>query len=231
MMLAMAANLKGAFDGFCCRAKIRPPMLGPSSLAAMRLREGPAGRRRAMRRRGGGVGGLGVGRRRSSRSAFRRPAARAAALGRRRRAVESGGRLAGSGGGSELPRRGACSNGGSLAASSDVGARRRCLRSAATGVGSGRASPSCASSLLLSCAIAPSMPDASPVQSFKSTRPNGKVVSKSERRVASPTRPTSTPAVRNANPPVSQRLAGVWGKRKVRQPSPRGVRACELVEG
>ena len=43
MMLAMAANLKGALDGFCCSAKMRPPMLGPSSLAAMRLREGPAG--------------------------------------------------------------------------------------------------------------------------------------------------------------------------------------------
>ncbi len=50
--LPMAAYLKTAFDGFCCSAKIRPPMLGPSSLAAMRLREGPAGRRRATRRRG-----------------------------------------------------------------------------------------------------------------------------------------------------------------------------------
>ena len=68
-MLAMPANLYGALDGFCCRAKIRPPMLGPSSLAAMRLREGPAARRRAMRRRGatsvGSISSSGV-----SRSAF-----------------------------------------------------------------------------------------------------------------------------------------------------------------
>ncbi len=55
--LPMAAYLKTAFDGFCCSAKMRPPMLGPSSLAAMRLREGPAGRRRAMRRRVGSVSG------------------------------------------------------------------------------------------------------------------------------------------------------------------------------
>jgi hypothetical protein len=53
-------------------------------------------------------------------------------------------------------------------------------------VGSGFTSPSASSSLLLSCAIAPSMPDASPVSSIKSTRPNGKFASKSERRTASP---------------------------------------------
>ena len=44
-----AASMKGRLDGFCCRAKISPPMEGASSLAAMRARGGAAGRRLAAR--------------------------------------------------------------------------------------------------------------------------------------------------------------------------------------
>ena len=45
-----AASMNGRLDGFCCRAKIRPPIEGASSLAAMRARGGAAGRRLAARR-------------------------------------------------------------------------------------------------------------------------------------------------------------------------------------
>jgi hypothetical protein len=38
MMLAMVAKRNGALEGFWFSANMRPPMLGPSSLAAMRLR-------------------------------------------------------------------------------------------------------------------------------------------------------------------------------------------------
>ena len=47
--LAMAATMSGRFDGFCCRAKMRPPIEGTSSLAAT-FGRGPAGLRRALRR-------------------------------------------------------------------------------------------------------------------------------------------------------------------------------------
>ncbi len=47
---AMAASWKGRCEGRCCRAKIRPPIEGASSLAAMRARGGPAGLRFAARR-------------------------------------------------------------------------------------------------------------------------------------------------------------------------------------
>ena len=178
MMLAMVANLNGAFDGFCCSAKMRPPMLGPSSLAAMRLREGPAGRRRAMRRRGAAVaeGSVSAG---ASMSGF----SPAGCSGGAAEASDVDPEDARGRGGGTISFGGVCSNGGSLASSAEVvlgalpsvGIER---------VGSGRTSPSCASSLLLSCAIAPSMPDASPARSKKSTRPNGLVPSKSKRRVA-----------------------------------------------
>ncbi|HEY7599887.1 MAG TPA: hypothetical protein VH741_08170, partial [Candidatus Limnocylindrales bacterium] len=51
-----AASMNTLLDGFCCRAKMRPPMDGASSLAATRARGGAAARRR-----GGGVAaGAGV---------------------------------------------------------------------------------------------------------------------------------------------------------------------------
>ena len=46
----VAANMNGRFEGFCCRAKMSPPMDGASSLAAMRARGGAAVRRLAARR-------------------------------------------------------------------------------------------------------------------------------------------------------------------------------------
>jgi hypothetical protein len=42
---AAAASMNERFDGFCCRAKMRPPIEGASSLAAMRARGGAAARR------------------------------------------------------------------------------------------------------------------------------------------------------------------------------------------
>ena len=47
---AAAASWKGRLDGCCCKAKIRPPIEGTSSLAAIWARAGPAGRRLAGRR-------------------------------------------------------------------------------------------------------------------------------------------------------------------------------------
>ena len=48
--LAIAATWIGRCDGFWCNAKIRPPIEGRSSLAATLGRDGPAGRRLAVRR-------------------------------------------------------------------------------------------------------------------------------------------------------------------------------------
>ena len=47
---APAASWKGRLEGCCCKAKIRPPIEGTSSLAATWVRAGPAGRRLAARR-------------------------------------------------------------------------------------------------------------------------------------------------------------------------------------
>ena len=47
---AAAAIRNGRFDGFCCSAKISPPIEGASSLAATWARAGPAARRLAARR-------------------------------------------------------------------------------------------------------------------------------------------------------------------------------------
>src|SRR6185503_10336293 len=55
---APAASWKGRLEGCCCKAKIRPPMEGPSSLAATCARAGPAGRRLAARRPPWGPPGL-----------------------------------------------------------------------------------------------------------------------------------------------------------------------------
>ena len=55
---APAASWKGRLEGCCCKAKIRPPMEGASSLAATCARAGPAGRRLAARRPPWGPPGL-----------------------------------------------------------------------------------------------------------------------------------------------------------------------------